>query len=79
MRNNCEAFDKTQKCFESKHKICVLQNTCVYSKKTHLCFQSVGPVCGMHFWMDTNFLKNKIGLFNISDFEKIWNRAKTFF
>ena len=68
----------------AKHK-CVLQNTYVFFKthlvfcKTHLCFQSMGPVCGIHFRKDANYLKNEISFSNIGDFKKIWKRAKTFF
>ena len=83
--NNCQAYGKTQMCFDSKHKcvsICKThlcfdwQNTFLFCK-THLCFQSVGPVCRIHLRKDTNYLKNEIGFSNIGDFKKIWNRAKT--
>ena len=56
--------------------ICVLQYTFLFCK-THLCFQSVGPVCWKHFWKDTNYLKNEIGISNIGNLKKIWNCAQT--
>ncbi len=43
--NNCWAYGKTQKWFDSKH-------FCVLIGITHFCFQSVGPVCWIHFWRD---------------------------
>jgi hypothetical protein len=70
----------------AKHKSVLNQNTFVFDWqntfvfcKTHLCFQSVGPFVAYTFGRTLIFLKNEIGFSNISDFKKIWNRAKTFF
>ena len=39
--NNCQAYGKTQKCFDSKHK-------CVLIGKTHLCFAK--HICVFNLW-----------------------------
>ena len=74
MRNNCEAYGKTQKCLN--------QNTKFVFCKKHLCIPKFS-ICGASLLNtileNTSFLKNEIGLSNIGDFEKIWNRAKTIF
>ena len=59
--NNCQAYGKTQKCFDSKHK-------CVLIGKTHMSFAKhifvlqstfVFSICGAcllnTLWNDTNF------------------------
>ena len=69
-QHKCVLIGKTHLCF-AKH-IFVLQNTFVF-------FLSVGHVCQIHFRKDTKNLKNEIGFFNIGDFKKIWNHAKTIF
>jgi hypothetical protein len=45
----------------------------------HIVFSSGGPVCWVHFWKDTNFLKNEISFTNMGYFKKIWNRTKSIF